>query len=80
MTSRNWFHLWMRLADALSLRVCNFMEGYADHCDSSGLPYQDADWYARNAVRWARMRRRAIRRADEALARVSLLRVDGGAA
>lgn len=78
MTSRNWFHLWMRLADALSMRVCNFVEA-SDSGDDLRAPFEHTRWHIERAQHWARMRRRAIRRADEALARRSMLRVDGGA-
>lgn len=70
MTGRNWFHLWMRLADMLAVRVCSCVEAAmrtGDHRDFE------------LACRYAKTRRRAIRRADEALARHSMLRVDGGA-
>lgn len=79
MNGRDWHRLWMRLADLLAHRVCNFVEA-SDVGDDLRAPFEETRWHIARAQRWARMRRRAIRRADEALARVSPLRVRGGAA
>lgn len=79
MNARDWHRLWMALAQHLATRTCAFVEAYARRCDAHFNPYSDAHAFAREAARWASMRRRAIERADEALARSSMLRVDGGA-
>lgn len=78
MSGRNWFHMWMRLADALAMRVCVFVEA-SDSGDDLRAPFEATRRSLECAQRAARLRRRAIRRADEALARYSALRVDGGA-
>lgn len=76
--SLKFFRLWTQLANALAARVCNFVEA-SDSGDDLRAPCQDTRWHIERAQHWSRIRRRALRRADEALARVSPLRVSGGA-
>ncbi len=79
MTALNWFRLWMRLAESLAMRVCVYVEASDDGGDLHA-PFETTRRSIERAQRAAWLRRLAIRRADAALARVSPLRADGGAA
>lgn len=77
--SLKYFRLWMQLASSLAARACDLLANAADRDETrGGETITGRDW-RRKAEQLATRRWRAINRADEALARVSPLRVSGGA-
>lgn len=71
--SAEWTRRWWALADHLAMQACVTLE----HAHRLSAAKQLT--LLMHAKRIALRRRRAIERADEALARMSPLRVDGGA-